>query len=92
MVEETESTDRQAVIEVFWEKANQAADKGEDEAARAWLEGIVELNDDDIGAWLRLADLIPDARERMHCYVRVLEISPRNEQAKSGIRRTRKQL
>lgn len=92
MVEETPGTDPQVIIDAFWVKANQAADKGENEAARAWLEGIVELNNDDVNAWLRLADLIPDAHERIHCYVRVLEISPGNEHAKSGIRRTRKQL
>lgn len=92
MVEETQSTDRQVIIEAFWEKANQAADKGQNETARAWLEGIVELDEDAVDAWIRLADLIPDAHERMHCYVRVLEISPGNEQARNGIRRTRKQV
>jgi thioredoxin-like negative regulator of GroEL len=92
MVEETRDTEQQVVIDTFWQKAKQAADKGENEVARAWLEGIVQLDDDDVDAWLRLADLIPDARERMHCYVHVLEISPGNAQARNGIRKTRRQL
>ena len=92
MGEKRTDVDQQVVIDTFWQKANQAADKGRKEDARAWLEGIIELDDDHIEAWLRLADLILDARERMQCYVRVLEISPGNVQARKGIRKTRRQL
>ncbi|MBN1581777.1 MAG: hypothetical protein JXA89_13820 [Anaerolineae bacterium] len=92
MVEKNMGTDQQVIIDTFWHKANQAADKGKNEDARAWFECIVELDDRDVDAWLRLADLIPDARERMHCYVHVLEISPGNVQARNGIRTTRRQL
>ncbi len=84
--------DQQTVLDTFWQQANHSAGAGQNEEARSWLEGIVELDDDNIEAWLRLAELIPDARERMHCYVRVLEISPRNAQARTGIRKTRREL
>jgi hypothetical protein len=92
MGEKQTGIEQQIVIDTFWKNANQAADTGKHEDARAWLEGIVELDDNHIEAWLRLADLIPDARERMHCYVRALEISPGNVQARKGIRKTRRQV
>ncbi len=89
-MEERADVDR--VVSVFKERAKQAVEQGDAEEARKWLEGVVELTPDDVDAWLRLAGLIPDPRERMLCYVRVLEISPRNPQARAGIRRTRREL
>jgi hypothetical protein len=92
MNENLADVDQQVIIDTFWQKANQAVDQGRDEDARAWLEGIVELDSGNVEAWLCLADLIPDAHERMHCYVQVLEISPGNAQARNGIRKTRRLL
>ena len=86
------ASEQQAVVESFWQKAEQAVVEGNDEEARAWLEGIVELDDGNVDAWLRLANLIPNARERMQCYARVLELSPGNQQAKVGIRKARRGL
>ena len=84
--------EQQAIVETFMQKARQAAAEGKDEQARMWLEGAVELDDDNVEAWLRLAELIPDARERMQCYVRVLELEPGNAKARAGIRKARRNL
>jgi len=82
----------QIILATFWEKAKQAAAQGQHEQARAWIEGIVELDGKNVDAWLRLAQLVPDARERMLCYSRVLELAPGNPQAKAGLRRTRREM
>ena len=84
--------EQKSVIETFWQRATQAAEQGHVEDARAWLEGIVEVDDQNVDAWLWLADLIPDARERMACYIQVLEAAPGNAQARAGIRKTRREL
>lgn len=80
------------VIDTFWHKATQAVERGDREEARVWFEGIVELDHANVEAWLRLADLIPDPRERMYCYVHVMELAPGNAQARAGIRQTRREL
>lgn len=79
--------EKQAIVSTFWERADQAAAENNPEEERAWMEGIVEVDDTNVEAWLRLAALIPDARERMQCYARILELSPGNSQAKQGLRR-----
>ncbi|MFL7807045.1 MAG: hypothetical protein ACK2VD_11975 [Anaerolineae bacterium] len=84
--------DLDTVLTTFWEKVEEAQAKGKEIEARGWLEGIVELNQEDAGAWLALARLIPDARERMQCYSRVLELSPGNAEAKQGLRQARREL
>jgi hypothetical protein len=56
------------------------------------LEGIVELDQDNVDAWLALARLISNPRERMLCYTQVLELSPGHPEAKAGLRQTRRQL
>ena len=92
MSEKHVDVEQQAIVETFFKKAMQAVAEGKDEQARAWLEGVVELDDGNVGAWLRLAELIPNARERMYCYVRALEIVPGNARARAGIRKTRREL
>ena len=87
---EPQQSDQQAVLSAFWAKAEQAADQNDVEEARAWMEGIVELDEHNIDAWLRLASFIPDARERMQCYARVLELAPGNTEAKAGLRQARR--
>jgi len=89
-MESQRDPDTQNVVSVFWEKAQQAAAQQDAESERAWLEGIVELNRTDVAAWLRLASLIADPRERMQCYARVLEISPGHPEAKVGLRNARR--
>jgi hypothetical protein len=80
------------VLATFWRKAQEAQDQGQDSQARAWLEGIVELDEGDIDAWLALARLIPDAGERMQYYSEILQRSPGNLEAKQGLRKARRQL
>jgi thioredoxin-like negative regulator of GroEL len=78
------------VLATFWRKAQEAVTQNRQEEARAWMEGIVELDEANVDAWLQLASLIPDTRERMQCYARVLELSPGNPQAKAGLRQARR--
>ncbi|MBN1935210.1 MAG: hypothetical protein JW934_11120 [Anaerolineae bacterium] len=80
------------IVDTFWQKADRAEAQDDAEDARAWMEAIVELDAANLEAWLRLAELIPDAQERMQCYVHVLEVDPRNVGAREGIRKTRREL
>jgi uncharacterized protein HemY len=86
------NTELRDVLTTFWRKAEQAQAQGQGNRARAWLEGIVELDGNDVDAWLALARLIPDARERMQYYSQVLQLSPGNPEAKQGLREARRQL
>lgn len=80
------------IVDTFWQKADRAEAQDDVEDARAWMEAIVEVDAANLDAWLRLAELIADPQERMQCYVHVLEVDPRNESARAGIRQTRKEL
>ena len=92
MGERRADSERETVLATFWQKAQQEEAKGNDTQARAWLEGIVELDDSNIDAWLALARLIPDPRERMQCFAKVLQLSPGHEGARAGLRHARRQL
>lgn len=85
-------TDLETILSTFWQKAEQAQAQGKDKEERAWLEAIVDLDEGDVAAWLALARLVPDARERMQCYSQVLQVAPGNPEAKQGLRQTRRQL
>ncbi|MBN1639647.1 MAG: hypothetical protein JXA09_00335 [Anaerolineae bacterium] len=86
------ASDRDVVLETFWARSREAMERGDNERARAWLEGIVELDSGDVEGWLALARLTPDPRERMQCYSQVLQLSPGNDEAKRGLRQARRQL
>jgi hypothetical protein len=92
MDEIRQGADLEAVLETFWGKASEAQGRGNEEEARGWLEGIVELDHHDPDAWLALAKLVPDAQERMLCYSQVLQLSPGNVEAKDGLRQARREL
>ena len=92
MSEERMISEQQNIVEAFWRKSERAAAQGDHDEARAWMEGIVELDDRNVEAWLRLASLIPAVRERMQCYARALELAPGNPQAKAGLRQARREL
>jgi len=85
-------TELEIVLSTFWDRAHQAQETGHEHEARAWLEAIVELDTNDVEAWLALAELVPDAREQMLCYSRALELAPGHPQAKKGLRQARRQL
>ncbi len=80
------------IVDTFWQKADRAEAQDDADGTRAWMEAIVQIDTANLDAWLRLAELIADPQERMQCYVHVLEIDPRNESARAGIRQTRKEL
>jgi|GEM_PF-4121535 len=80
------------IINTFWQNADRAEAQDDVESARAWMEAVVQLDERNPSAWLRLAELIPAPQERMYCYVQVLEIDPHNKDAHAGIRKTRKEL
>ena len=88
----SDDQEQQVILATFRDRAEQAEALGNDQEARAWLEGIVELDETDVDAWLALARLIPDPRERMQCYSQVLQVAPGNDQAKLGLRRARREL
>jgi hypothetical protein len=88
----TTGAELETVLATFWDRAQQAQESGHPYEARAWLEAVVELDADDVNAWLALAALVPDARERMLCYSRALELAPGHPVAKKGLRDTRRQL
>ncbi len=92
MSETKAASDRDVVLNTFWEKSREAREQGNDEQARAWLEGIVELDETNVEGWLVLAQLTPDPRERMQCYSQILQLSPGNDEAKKGLRQARRQL
>ncbi len=92
MQEDQAGSEKQAILATFWQRADQAGAQDNREEARAWMEGIVELDGRNIDAWLKLASLIPDARERMQCYAHVLELSPGNAEARAGLRQARRGL
>ena len=92
MSESDTDLELQDILATFWRKSELAEAQGRVEEARAWMEGIVELDEHNVEAWLALARLVPSARERMQCYSTVLQIAPGNEQAKTGLRKTRRQL
>lgn len=92
MSEKRMTPEQQSIVETFWAKSERAAARGDHDEARAWMEGVVELDDRNVDAWLRLASLIPVVRERMQCYARALELSPGNSQAKAGLRQARREL
>lgn len=80
------------VLAAFWQRVENAQQKGDEQAARAWLEGIVELDAQNVDAWLALARLTANARERMEYYSNVLQLSPGHQEAKDGLRQARRQL
>lgn len=92
MDEIRQDADLDTVIETFWGKVSEAQAQGNEQEARGWLEGIVELDHRDADAWLALAKLVPNARERMLCYSQVLQLSPGNTEAKDGLRQARREL
>jgi Tfp pilus assembly protein PilF len=92
MSKSTTASEQQAIVDTFLQNAEQAASQGQEEEARAWLEGAVEVDENNVDAWLRLAQVIPDARERMECYGRVLALAPGDSRAKAGLRKTRREL
>ena len=86
------TSEQQSAVDSFWHRAEQAAAQGNHEEARAWMEGVVELDECNVEAWLRLASFVPAVRERMQCYARALELSPGHPQAKAGLRQARREL
>jgi hypothetical protein len=92
MSETNTASDRDVILDTFWGRWRAAMEQGDDEQARAWLEGIVELDQTNVEGWLALARLIPDPRERMQCYSQVLQLSRGNTEAKEGLRQARRQL
>ena len=92
MAEVKKDPEQHDVVSTFWQRADQAAAEDKIEEARGWMEGVVELDGENAEAWIRLAGLVPDARERMQCYARALQLDPGNKEAKQGLRRTRRQI
>src|SRR5512135_2805161 len=55
--------------------------QGDQEGAVKELVEVLHRNGRNIDAWLLLADLLEDPRERKDCYKQVLKLDPNNQQA-----------
>lgn len=62
-----------------------AAKAGQRDQARALLQQAVRLEPDSEAAWIWLASLAVDRRERLFCFQKLLEINPRNETALNAL-------
>jgi lipoprotein-anchoring transpeptidase ErfK/SrfK len=67
--------------------AGHAGDRAE---ARRWFQAALGMESDNIIALLWLAWLVPTQQESLELLSRVLELDPRNEQARAGIRWARR--
>ncbi len=63
-----------------------AAKAGDKEQARKLLQQSIRLEPKSEPAWLWLASVARDARERLFCLQKILEINPSNEQALKALR------
>jgi len=69
-----------------------AAQAGQRELARRYLQSALDLDPDNVDAWLWLAGVQDDPLEAKQCLERVLELDPDNQQAKQGLRWAEAQL
>lgn len=63
-----------------------AAKAGQKEQARQLLQQAIRLEPQSEAAWLWLASVARDQRERVFCLRKILEINPNNEQAQKALR------
>ncbi len=69
-----------------------AAQAGQRELARRYLQSALDLDPDNVDAWLWLAGVQDDPLETKRCLERVLELDPDNAQAQQGLRWVEAQL
>ncbi len=60
--------------------------QGDQEGAVKELVEVLHRNGRNVDAWMLLADLLEDPRERKDCYKQVLKLNPNNQQAQLQIR------
>lgn len=63
----------------------QAAKAGQKEEARQLLQQSIRMEPDNEAAWLWLASVARDNRERVFCLQKLLEINPQNETARKAL-------
>lgn len=63
-----------------------AAKAGQNDQARTLLQQSIRLEPDNEAAWIWLASIARDQRERLFCFQKLLEINPNNETALNALR------
>lgn len=69
-----------------------AAQAGQRELARRYLQAAIDLDPNNVDAWLWLAGVQDDPMETKQCLERVLELDPGNVQAQRGLQWVEAQL
>lgn len=62
-----------------------AAKAGQNDEARTLLQQAIRLEPDNEAAWIWLASIARDRRERLFCFQKLLEINPQNETALNAL-------
>ncbi|MBZ0298482.1 MAG: hypothetical protein K8J31_02025, partial [Anaerolineae bacterium] len=63
-----------------------AAKAGQKDQARALLQQSIRLEPNNEAAWIWLASIARDQRERLFCFQKLLEINPQNETALNALK------
>lgn len=66
-------------------QGQQAAQQGNNELARSYLQAAVDLEPDNVTAWLWLAGVVDEPEEARHALNRVLALDPTNQHAQDGL-------
>lgn len=66
-------------------QGQQAAQQGNNELARSYLQAAVDLEPDNVTAWLWLAGVVDGPEEARHALNRVLALDPANQHARDGL-------
>lgn len=76
----------------FLEQGQSAARAGQRELARRYLQASVDIDPDNVDAWLWLAGVQEDPRNVKRSLEKVLELDPSNKRAKQGLKLVEEQI
>lgn len=76
----------------FLEQGQSAARAGQRELARRYLQAAVDIDPDNVDAWLWLAGVQDDPHNVKRSLEKVLELNPSNKRAKQGLKLVEEQL
>ncbi|GEM_PF-3870608 len=79
-------------VRSFIEQGRTAAQAGQRELARRYLQAALDIDPENADAWLWLAGVQDDPLEAKRCLERVLELDPGNVQAQRGLQWVEAQL
>lgn len=76
----------------FLDQGQSAARAGQRELARRYLQAAVDIDPDNVDAWLWLAGVQDDPRSVKRSLEKVLELEPSNRRAKQGLKLVNEQI